>query len=100
MNTVLLFGRKNLLLWFGRYHLTTSLFANMKFGLAMSLGSHKSSSSALCPHYSRVISIHLPLGAPSWEHHKKGSDMLGGSWSRMWLWLENRRAETEGFLHV
>jgi hypothetical protein len=42
----------------------------------------------------------LLLGAPSREHLKKGSDPLGGSWSRMWMWLEDRRAEMEGLLHV
>jgi hypothetical protein len=91
MSVVLLSGRKNLTLWFGRYHLD--------IGLAMLLGSHKSRNSASCPHFG-VVSIHLSLGAPRGEHHKKGNDPLGGSRSRMWMWLKDRRAKIEGLLHV
>jgi hypothetical protein len=50
MNVVLVFGRKTLSLWSGRYHLAIGLLANMRFGLAMPLESHEGRDSALCPH--------------------------------------------------
>jgi hypothetical protein len=87
-------------LWSGRYHLATGLSANMRFGLVMPLGSHES---RIVPRVltdlgsSLSICCLVPLVR---EHRKKGSDPLGGSWSRMWMWLEDRRVETEGLLHV
>jgi hypothetical protein len=50
MSAVLLPGRKDPSLRFGRYHLATVLVASMRSGLAMSLGSHKGGDIALCPH--------------------------------------------------
>jgi hypothetical protein len=48
MSVVLPAGRKNLLLWSGRYHLATALSGNMKSGLVTPLGSHGGRNSALC----------------------------------------------------
>jgi hypothetical protein len=50
MSVVLLSGRKIASLWFGRYHQATSLPTNMRFGLAMLVGSHRGRNSAPCPH--------------------------------------------------
>jgi hypothetical protein len=69
----------------------------------MSLGSHESRNSASSLHWSRaryMIAIHPSLGTPSWEHRKKGSDPLGGSWSKMWVWLEDERVKMKGLMHV
>jgi hypothetical protein len=52
MSVVLLSGRKIMLLWSGRSHLVTGLTAKMRYGLTMSLGSHRGSSYASCPHQS------------------------------------------------
>jgi hypothetical protein len=49
LSVVLLSGRENLL-WSRRYHLAIGLFANMRPGLAIGLGSHRSRNNALGHH--------------------------------------------------